>query len=111
MGYAIALIIVGLLFAALHFFTELKAKEKMGIGIAMLVVVMFGVAFNAYNDSQRELMTSIELKFKQDKSVTCTTNNIEVSQKNFTFSIGTHTFIGKKGSPHAGLMIDVRECQ
>ena len=111
MGYAIALVIVGLLFAALHFFTELKAKEKIGIGATLTVIILFAIGFNTYNDSQRELMTSIELKFKQNKSVTCRVDTIEVNQSNFTFSVGTHTFIGRKNTPHAGLMIDVRECQ
>ena len=109
MGYMVALLILALLFSALHFFTELGNKEKISIAVVLLLIVFFAIFYNNYNNTVREQMSTTERFFNQGKSVTC--NDIEVNQSAFSFSIGTHTFIGKKGSDHAGLMIDIRQCQ
>ncbi len=109
MAYFFAIAIVILLFALLHFFTELGTKEKVVIGAGLLALVLFAIAYNSYNASEREKMMKSELKFKQNKTLTC--NGVEVNSTTFSFSIGTHTFIGKEGSENAGMMIDVRQCQ
>ena len=109
MAYFFAIAVIILLFAVLHFFTELGIKEKMVIGAGLLAVVLFAIAYNSYNASERDKMMKSELKFNQNKTLTC--NDIKVDNTTFSFSIGTHTFIGKKGSENAGMMIDVRQCQ
>jgi len=109
MAYIIGLVVVGLFFAALHYFTELTRSQKALITTAVLTVILAAIAFNAYSTSQRENMMSVVVKFNQHKTVKC--NEIEVNDKNYTLSIGTYTFIGKEETPGYGQMISASICQ
>ncbi len=109
MAYIAGLVIVGLFFLALHYFTELTNHQKTMITAVILLVVLSAIAFNAYSNAQRDKMLDIVMKFKQNKTVKC--NSIDVNSENYTISIGTYTFIGKENTPNYGQMISASSCE
>ncbi|MEA1955615.1 MAG: hypothetical protein U9N02_03875 [Campylobacterota bacterium] len=109
MAYILGIIIVSLLFLSLHYFTELNKKQKSIISIVVLLIILSAIAFNTYSTSQREKMLNAVTKFNQHKTIQC--KGISVNDKNFTISIGTYTFIGKKDSENFGQMISASECE
>lgn len=109
MAYLAGFIIVGVLFLVLHYFTQMGNKEKSIVSLVVLSVILFAIAYNSYNSDQREKMLSAIMKFNQNKTLKC--NGAEVDNKNFTLSIGTHTFIGKENTPYYGQMISAASCE
>ncbi|MEA2112110.1 MAG: hypothetical protein U9P71_08700 [Campylobacterota bacterium] len=109
MSYILGIVVVGLFFVILHYFTELNHTQK--IGVTLFFVLIFGGAiyYNSFQNKTREHITSIALKFQQNKKITC--NGIDVNQSDYTTSIGTFTFIGKENTKHAGQMFSFDECQ
>ncbi|WP_373034511.1 hypothetical protein [Sulfurimonas sp.] len=109
MAYIAGLIIVGFLFLALHYFTELTRHQKIIVAAIALGIVFSAVAFNAYSNTQRDKMLNVVMKFNQNKTVKC--NGIDVNNSQYTISIGTYTFIGKEKTPHYGQMISASTCE
>ncbi|MBL0707467.1 MAG: hypothetical protein JJW00_00255 [Sulfurimonas sp.] len=109
MAYIAGLVVAGLLFLALHYFTELTKKQKVLSSVFILVVILSAVAFNAYSSSQRDKMLNVVMRFEQNKTVRC--KGIDVDKKNYTISIGTYTFIGKENTPNYGQMISASSCE
>lgn len=109
MAYIAGLVIVGLLFLSLHYFTELTKSQKLTISILVLAVILSAVAFNTYSSSQRDKMLNVVVKFKQSKTVKC--NGVDVNNSDYTLSVGTYTFIGKENTPHYGQMISASSCE
>lgn len=109
MAYIAGIIIVGLFFLALHYFTELSRQQKVIVTALVLGIVLFAIAFNTYSNSQRDKMLDVVMRFNQHKTVTC--NGVSVSDENFTLSIGTYTFIGKEKTPNFSQMISASTCE
>ena len=109
MAYLAGLIIVGFLFISLHYFTELTKHQKTLVTISALAVVLSAVAFNKYSSHQRENMLKAVMLFNQGKTIKC--DEIDVSNKDYTLSIGTYTFIGKENTPNYGQMISASTCE
>jgi chromate transport protein ChrA len=109
MAYILGVIVVALFALVLHLYTELKKVQKISISLGALAIVLFAIAYNAYTNEQSEKMRQVITAFKQNKSVTC--QGVEVNSTNFTLSIGTYTFIGKKGTPYYNQMISASTCE
>ena len=109
MAYIAGLVIVGFFFLSLHYFTELTKSQKITISAVVLAVILSAIAYNAYSTSQRDKMLNVVLKFKQSKTVHC--NGTDVNNSEYTLSIGTYTFIGKKDTPNYGQMISASSCE
>ena len=109
MAYIAGLVVVGFFFLALHYFTELTKHQKAIVTTIVLVIILSAIAFNAYSNAQRDKMLNVVIKFKQNKTVKC--NGIDVNNTNYTISIGTYTFIGKKNTPNYGQMISASTCE
>ena len=109
MAYIAGLVIVGLFFLVLHYFTELTRTQKAFVSAIALAIVLFAISFNAYTDAQRDKMLSVVMKFNQNNTLKC--NGIDVNSTNFTLSIGTYTFIGKENTPNYGQMISASRCE
>jgi len=109
MAYIAGLVIAGLFFLSLHYFTELSKSQKLMISAIVLAVILGAIAFNAYSSSQRDKMLNVVVKFKQSKTVAC--NGVDVNNSDYTLSVGTYTFIGKKNTPHYGQMISASSCE
>ena len=109
MAYIFGLLIVVIFFSVMHFFTELKAKEKVIATVVVLSFVMGAVFYNALQSAEAEHLRDVMLRYKQGKSLECGT--LKVSNKDFTLSIGTQTFLGRKNSKFIGQMVAAKECQ
>lgn len=109
MAYIYGLIVVALLFSALHYFTELDRTKKLTIGVVLLVIVLSAVAYNKYNEAKREKMLKAIIKYEQGKTITC--NGVDVNDSIYSLSVGTYTFIGKKNTPHYAEMISAATCE
>ncbi len=109
MDYLAGIVVAGLLFLSLHYFTELSRSQKTNISLSFLAVILLAVAYNSYSDYQREKMLQAVLHYKQGKTINC--NGQEVNSSTYSLSIGTYTFIGKKGTPHYAEMISAESCQ
>ncbi|MCK9491076.1 MAG: hypothetical protein M0Q24_03215 [Sulfurimonas sp.] len=109
MAYIAGLVIVGLFFLVLHYFTELNKHQKIIITIVVFSIVLGAVTFNAYSNAKRDKMLNVVMKFNQGKTVNC--NGVDVNSTNYTISIGTYTFIGKENTPNYGQMISASTCE
>ncbi len=109
MAYIAGLIIVGLFFMTLHYFTELKKSQKVLVTFIVLLVVLSAIGFNKYSTMQREEMLNIVMKFNQGKTIKC--DDIDVNNLEYTLSIGTYTFIGKEGTNNYSKMISASTCR
>ena len=109
MAYIYGLLIVALLFSALHYFTELNRSQKLIIGVFLLTLVLSAIAYNKYNQAKTEKMLNVIVKYKQGKTVTC--KGVDVNASIYSLSVGTYTFIGKKNTPHYAEMISVADCE
>ncbi len=109
MAYIAGLVIVGLFFLALHYFTEVSSSQKAAITVVILTIVLGAIAFNAYSSSEQEKMMNVVVKFNQDKTIKC--DGKDVNNVNYTLSIGTYTFIGKENTPNYGQMISASSCE
>jgi len=108
-GYIAGLIIVGLFFLVLKYFTELTKKQEIIVSLIVLTIILSAVAFNSYSSTQREILNSVVAKYKQGRSVMC--GSVEVNATLYTLSIGTYTFIGKKNTPNYTQMISASTCE
>ncbi len=109
MAYIVGFIVAGLFFSAMHYFTELNKLQKIMITIALLIFISGAIAFNAYSQRQRQIIETVVIKFNQNKTVDC--DGIDVNSTNYTLSIGTYTFIGKKNTPFYGQMVSAYQCK
>lgn len=109
MSYFYGLIVIGLFFTMLHYFTELGMKQKTLVTAFVLLVVGGAVAFDRFKTAQREHIQEVEVRFGLHKTLTC--GAVEVSDANFSYSVGTQSFIGRDGTPHAGRIISAVQCR
>jgi len=108
-GYIYGLLVVGLLFLAMHYFTELTTQQKMITAGVLIGFILGAVAYNNYKEQQREKMLEIVVKYEQGKTIHC--GKRDVNNSLYSLSIGTYTFIGKEHTPHYAEMIDAFTCQ
>ncbi len=108
MGYIVALIVVGILFALMHYFTELTKQQKTVISLVLVVFIAFAYIYNYYKQQEQEKMLNIVVLYKQGKTIKC--GKYDVNQTNFSLSTGTYTFIGKENTPFYAIMISAYEC-
>jgi hypothetical protein len=109
MAYILGIVVVALFFMVLHYFTELDHRQKGLVTLIVVIIVGGAVSYNAYADGQRNKINEIERKYHQGKILEC--NGIEVTDKTFSYSVGTQTFIGNEGTEHYQTMISALECR
>lgn len=109
MAYIVGIIVVGLFFFALHYFTELTNRQKASISVALFLVIFLAIAFNRYSDAKSQRVLDAVMKFQQNGTIKC--RGIDVNSTNFSLSVGTYTFIGKKDTPFFGQMISASTCE
>lgn len=109
MGYIYGLIVVGLLFATLHYFTELSHKQKFGISLLLGVFILLAYLYNSYTQTQQHKILKSVRDFENGKTLIC--DGKEINSTNYTLSVGTYTFIGKENTPYYSDMVSVSACQ
>ncbi len=109
MSYLLGFLAVAAFAAGIHFLTEMSMKQKVTAAVTLLLIILGAIAFNEYADKQAEHVRDIQLRYEQGKTVHC--NGIDVNESTFSFSVGTHTFIGREGSEHYSRMFKAENCQ
>lgn len=109
MAYILGLVVVGLLFLSLHYFTELSKSQKLLVTLALFGIIFSAIAYNTYSNEQSQKLLDVVRAFNQDKTVKC--NGVDVNNSNYSLSIGTYTFIGKPNTPYFNQMISASDCQ
>ncbi len=109
MGYIYGLIVVGLLFTVLHYFTELHAKQKLGVSILFGVFVLLAYLYNSSSQNEQEKILKTVRDFENGKTISC--NKKDINSTNYTLSVGTYTFIGKENTPYYSDMVSVSSCR
>ena len=109
MSYIYIVAVIALLYAGMHFFTELSHRQKLSVAGTVLLIIAAAVAYNRSADEAQSHVRDVILKFNQHKTLTC--NGVEVNDTAFTLSVGTQSFIAGEGTPHAGQIFDAAGCQ
>jgi len=109
MSYVYIVAVVALLYAVMHFITELSHRQKLAIAGLLLLIVGGAVAWNRSVDAQQEHVRDVILKFHQHQTLEC--NGVEVNDRTFTLSVGTQSFIANEGTPQAGRIFDAAGCR
>jgi uncharacterized membrane protein len=109
MGYIIALASLFLIFAFMHYFTELNKNQKLTVILVLVSFITFAYIYNFYQNNQREKMYEIVVKYKQGKTIKC--GRYDINSTNFSLSTGTYTFIGKENTPYYSIMISAYKCE
>ncbi|MBD3797174.1 MAG: hypothetical protein IE887_05455 [Campylobacterales bacterium] len=109
MAYIFGLIVVALLFLALHYFTELSRSQKLIVVAIFAMFISSAIMYNTYAANEQKKVLEIVKKFQQGKTLIC--DNVEVNATNFDLSIGTYTFVGKENTPHYSEMIRATKCK
>jgi hypothetical protein len=109
MGYIVWFGIVLLLFAWMHYFTELSGRQKGIISAFVTLLVAGAVAYNIKSDRDRDHVNAVELKYRSGETLVC--RGVEVNASTFDYSVGTQSFIGLKGTPRYQQIFNARECR
>ena len=109
MAYIIGLVLVGLFFAVMHYFTELTKSQKSTATAVIFTVILSAILYNAYTESKQEKMMQVVIKYNQGKTVSC--NGEDVNSSTHSLSVGTYTFIGLPNTPNYGQMISASTCE
>src|SRR3989338_3995521 len=109
MGYLVWFGIVALVFALLHYFTELSGKQKGIISLVVTLIITAAIMYNVSMDRDRAKVSEVELKYQQGETLVCL--GIEVNNSTFGYSVGTQSFVGNRGGKHYQQIINARECQ
>ena len=109
MGYIYGLILLGLLFIVLHYFTELGFWPKIAALLFIGVLGLFAYLYDQYADRLQTQISSNVQAFRIGETLKC--GNKEINSTNYTLSIGTYTFIGKENTPYDGGMVSVSSCR
>ena len=108
MAYILGFIVVGLIFLALHYFTELSKTQKLITSATFLLFISGAIMYNTSMANKQEHILEVAKKFQRGENVVCDGNDVNTTY--FDLSIGTYTFIGKENTPHYAQMYRVEEC-
>jgi hypothetical protein len=109
MSYVYIIAILVLLYAVMHFFTEMGHRQKLAVIAVLLLIVGGAVLYNRSVDRQQAHVRAVLLDFNQHRTIEC--GGVKVNDGNFTLSVGTQSFIAKEGTPHAGQIFDAAGCK
>ena len=109
MAYIFGIALLILLFVVLHFFTEITIKQKIITVSIVGLLVLSAYLYNVNNEKRRQHLETVLLEFTHSKTISC--DNIDVNNSEFSYSSGTQTFIGLKGSKMFGRLISLDSCE
>ena len=109
MSYLYVAALFALLYAGMHFFTEMSHRQKLGVVGVLLLIVAGAVAYNRSVDATQTHVRDVLLKFNQHQTLNC--GGVDVNDSLFTLSVGTQSFIANEGTPHAGQIFDAAGCR
>lgn len=96
-------------FMWMHYFTALSTKNKGLITLIVTLAMANAALINFMNDKEGELASVAQLKFDNNQTLVC--GDVNVSVEYFTYSVGTQSFIGNKGSRYDSKILSASECK
>lgn len=109
MAYIFGIILLLILFVVMHFFTEMRLKQKL-FATGILALFILGAYLYNYQSEERRLhLAAVMLKFNSGENIRC--NSLDVNNTEFSYSSGTQTFLGKKETKMYGRIISLDSCQ
>ena len=109
MGYLVWFGIVLVVFVWMHYFTALTFRQKGFVSLILAMIVGNAILYNIMNDLESKHVHAVELKFTNGETLICDT--VKVNNKDFTYSVGTQSFIGNKDSHYAQQIFSASECE
>lgn len=109
MAYILGLVLVGIFFVAMRKFTTFDTKQQISIVTVILAIVAVAIMYNRYTEQENQKLLNVTLKFNQGKTIKC--KGRDVNSSNYSLSIGTYTFIGKKNTANFEEMISASDCK
>lgn len=109
MAYLLWFGIVALVFALMHYFTELTGRQKGLISLVVTLIIAGAIAYNIAANRDREHVTQIELRYRHGETLTCA--GVDVNASTFDYSVGTQSFVGLKGTSRFQQIYNARECE
>jgi hypothetical protein len=109
MGYLLWFGIVVVVFIWMHYFTALTGKQKGIVSLMLALIIGNAILYNIMNDLESKRVAAIELKFTNGETFVC--NTVKVNNKDFTYSVGTQSFIGNESSRYSQQIFSASECE
>ena len=109
MVYFLWFIISILAFVWMHYFTELSKRNKWLITSVVTLIVANAALINFMNNKEGELAAAAQLKFENNETLVC--GDMNITAKEFSYSVGTQSFVGNKGSKYASKILSASECR
>ncbi|MBD3809497.1 MAG: hypothetical protein IE884_03115 [Sulfuricurvum sp.] len=109
MGYLLWFGIVVVLFAWMHYFTELVTNQKILVSAVLTLIISGAILYNIAADRDREKVIRVEQQYRSGETLIC--RGTEVNATTFDYSVGTQSFVGLKGTKHYQQIINARECE
>ena len=109
MAYLFGIVLLILLFIVLHFFTEITLVQKSAVVLVIAVLILSAYWYNQSSENRRIHLESVLMDFTQGKTISC--NTVDVNNSEFSYSSGTQTFLGLKGSKMYGRIISLDQCK
>ena len=109
MSYVYVAAVIALFYAGMHLFTGMSHRQKLAAAGTLLLIVAAAVAYNRSVDASQEHIRAVILKFNRHQTLDC--SGVEVNDRTFTLSVGTHSFIANEGTTHAGQIFDAAGCR
>ncbi|MGZ5208297.1 MAG: hypothetical protein ACXWB0_04685 [Sulfuricurvum sp.] len=109
MGYLLWFGIVVAVFIWMHYFTALTSKQKGIVSLVLAMIIGNAILYNSMKKLESKHITAIELKFTNGETFIC--NNVKVNNQDFTYSVGTQSFIGNENSQYTQQIFSASECE
>ena len=109
MGYLLWFGIVVVVFIWMHYFTALTLRKKGIVSLILAMIVGNAILYNIMNELESKHIAAIELKFTNGETFVC--NKVKVNHKDFTYSVGTQSFIGNENSRYSQQIFSASECE
>lgn len=109
MAYIAGFVLLITLFIVLHFFTEISSKQKVAVVGIVAAFILGAYLFNKNTEDRRVRMQNILIEFRHGNDIVC--EGMKVNDKDFSYSSGTQTFLGKRDSKTYGRIISLDRCQ
>ena len=109
MTYIIGLVLVGIFFLVMRYFTTFNTGQQISIATVILSIMAVAVMYNEYTKQESQKLLDVALKYNQGKTLRC--KGKEVNSTNYSLSIGTYTFIGRENTANYEEMISASDCE
>ena len=110
----ILLLVFGAIGAIVYFFTDMASRMKYTVLAALVLGWLLVAGYSYYQNKKRIYHDMLLFEYNHGKVLECNDpfgKVVEVQKKNFDFISGTMVFMGKEGSPYAGLVVPIEKCR